>query len=85
MIGNAAYPDGDDLANPVNDATDLGAKLKGYGFEVIVAADVNAKEMEKRLKEFRKLLETHEVGLFFPEPGAAFDIGKEKRHRPSRG
>lgn len=65
VIGNAAYLDGDDLANPVNDATDFGAKLKGYGFEVIVAADLTAKDMEKRLKEFRKLLETHEVGLFF--------------------
>ena len=65
VLGNAAYPDGDDLANPVNDATDLGAKLKGYGFEVIVAIDCTAKEMEKRLKAFRKLLETHEVGLFF--------------------
>lgn len=65
VIGNAGYPDGDDLANPVNDATDLGTKLKGYGFEVIVAADVTAKEMEKRLKDFRKLLETYEVGLFF--------------------
>jgi hypothetical protein len=65
VIGNAAYPDGNDLANPVNDATDFGAKLKSYGFEVIVASDVTAKEMEKRLKEFRKLLDTHEVGLFF--------------------
>ena len=65
VIGNGAYPDGDDLANPVNDGTDLGAKLKGYGFEVIVAADCTAKEMEKQLKAFRKLLETHEIGLFF--------------------
>lgn len=65
VIGNGAYPDGDDLANPLNDATDLGAKLKGYGFEVIVALDCTAREMEKQLKAFRKLLETHEVGLFF--------------------
>jgi hypothetical protein len=65
VIGNAAYPDGDDLKNPVNDATDLGAKLKGYGFEVIVATDCSAKDMEKQLKALRKLLETHEIGLFF--------------------
>ena len=50
VIGNGAYPDGDDLANPLNDAMDLGAKLKGYGFEVIVALDCTAKEMEKELK-----------------------------------
>lgn len=65
VIGNAAYPDGDDLANPVNDATDLGSKLKGYGFEVIAATDCTAREMEKQLKAFRTLLETHEIGLFF--------------------
>jgi hypothetical protein len=26
VIGNADYPDGSDLKNPVNDTTDLGAK-----------------------------------------------------------
>lgn len=65
VIGNADYPDGNDLKNPVNDATDLGAKLKGYGFDVMVALDCTAKEMDKHLKAFRKLLETHEVALFF--------------------
>ena len=33
VFGNSAYPDGDELKNPVNDATDLGSKLKAYGFE----------------------------------------------------
>lgn len=65
VFGNGDYPDGDDLANPVNDANDLGAKLKGYGFEVIIATDSTAAQMEKQLKAFRKLLDTHEVGLFF--------------------
>ncbi|WP_227004986.1 caspase family protein [Acetobacter senegalensis] len=65
VIGNAAYPDRNDLANPVNDANDLGAKLKSYGFEVIVSVDATVKEMDKQLKAFRNLLETHEVGLFF--------------------
>ena len=44
VIGNSDYPDGDELKNPVNDATDLGAKLKGYGFDVTVALDCTAKE-----------------------------------------
>jgi hypothetical protein len=65
VFGNSAYPDGEDLDNPVNDATDLGAKLKGYGFEVIVAKDCTIKEMDKDLKKFGKLLDTHEIGLFF--------------------
>ena len=65
VIGNSDYPDSNDLKNPVNDAADLGAKLKGYGFDVTVALDCTAKEMDKHLKAFRKLLETHEVALFF--------------------
>jgi hypothetical protein len=65
VIGNADYPNGSDLKNPVNDAADLGAKLKGYGFDVTVAVECTAKEMDKHLKAFRKLLETHEVALFF--------------------
>lgn len=65
VIGNAAYPGKNVLANPVHDAEDFGAKLKRYGFDVIVASDCSAKEMDKRLKEFRKLLDTNEVGLFF--------------------
>jgi len=65
VIGNAGYPDGQGLANPTNDANDLAAKLKGYGFNVITATDCSAKKMEKRLKDFRELLTTHDVGLFF--------------------
>ncbi|MGR6330996.1 caspase family protein [Sphingomonas sp. XXL09] len=65
VIGNATYPDGNDLKNPVNDANDLAAKLKGYGFETIVGTNSNDKEMEKLLKNFKMLLDTHDVGLFF--------------------
>lgn len=65
VFGNAAYPDGNDLANPVHDATDFGCMLKSYGFEVITATDSSAAEMEKQLKAFRKLLDTHDIGLFF--------------------
>lgn len=65
VIGNGGYPDGHDLTNPVNDANDLGAKLKGYGFDVSVAIDCRAKEMEAQLKAFRKLLQENDVGLFF--------------------
>jgi hypothetical protein len=65
VIGNAAYPDGKDLANPVNDATDIASKLKSYGFDILLAADCTAKEMEKQLKSFRKQLDSSDVGLFF--------------------
>lgn len=65
VIGNSKYPDGNELKNPVNDAVDLGTKLKGYGFEVVVALDCAVKEMDKALKTFRTLIETHDVALFF--------------------
>jgi uncharacterized caspase-like protein len=65
VIGNSDYPDGNHLKNPVNDAADLSAKLKSYGFDVTIALDCSAKEMDKHLKAFRTLLETNEVALFF--------------------
>ncbi|TCQ16677.1 caspase family protein [Rhizobium sp. PP-CC-3G-465] len=65
LIGNADYPDDNDLANPVHDAQDMANKLISYGFETIVATDCTARNMDKRLKEFRETLNTHDVGLFF--------------------
>ncbi len=65
VFGNSSYPAGAALVNPVNDATDLGAKLDSYGFDVIVTTDRTAREMHKDLKEFGKLLDTHDIGLFF--------------------
>jgi len=65
VIGVAAYPDGNDLKNPVNDASDLAVKLRGYGFEVIVATNCRAVDMAKSLKAFGILLQTHDIGLFF--------------------
>lgn len=65
VFGNSAYPAGDTLVNPVNDATDLGVKLKSYGFDVIVATDRSVKSMHKDLKEFSELLKVSDVGLFF--------------------
>jgi len=63
VFGNAAYHDNSQLTNPVNDAVDFSARLNGYGFDVITATDCTAGEMEKQLKNFRKMLETHDIGL----------------------
>ena len=64
-MGNANYPDGDELDNPVNDALDVSNKLKSYDFEVVVGTDCSNADMEKKLKEFATLLKTHDVGMFF--------------------
>ncbi len=65
VIGNADYPTGSKLKNPVNDALDIEKKLKDYDFEVILGTDCSVVEMDEKLKEFRDLLETHDVGMFF--------------------
>ncbi|TCH97715.1 caspase family protein [Roseococcus sp. SYP-B2431] len=65
VFGNANYVNGGILKNPANDAADVSAKLSSYGFHVIVATDATNKEMDKKLKEFKKLLEANDVGLFF--------------------
>ena len=65
MIGNSAYPGGEDLRNPTNDAADLGAKLEQYGFDVVVAKDRTHKEMDGDLKAFGKRLDDYEVAVFF--------------------
>lgn len=65
VLGNADYPAGDKLNNPVNDALDVNAKLKLYEFEVILGTNCSSSDMEKKLKEFATLLKTHDVGMFF--------------------
>lgn len=65
VIGNANYINGGVLKNPSNDSIDIAAKLKSYGFHTILANDATHKQMDKSLKEFKKLLEEIDVGLFF--------------------
>lgn len=65
IFGNAKYESGGILKNPAKDAVDMSSKLASYGFHVIVATDATNKEMDKKVKEFKKLLDANEVGLFF--------------------
>lgn len=65
VIGNADYTHGAKLKNAVNDADDMAAKLRGYGFVTILARDASHREMDKALARFRTLLSTNDIGLFF--------------------
>lgn len=65
VMGNGDYLAGGTLKNPVNDAEDLAARLTSYGFHVIVATDATHAGMDKKLRDFRDLLTTNDVGLFF--------------------
>ncbi|NOQ15881.1 MAG: hypothetical protein GQ581_02370 [Methyloprofundus sp.] len=65
VLGNSDYklmP----LSNPKNDATDIAAKLKSLGFQVILATDKNKKEVKNLIREFgQSLKQRGGVGLFF--------------------
>ena len=52
VIGNAAYPGAAVLRNPVNDAIDIAAKLKTFGFDVTLKTDIAHKQMLRTLTEF---------------------------------
>ena len=64
VIGNAKYKDGA-LLNPVNDANDMEAALKGAGFQVIKALDASQKQMNRAIAQFGELLTPDAVALFY--------------------
>jgi len=65
LIGNAAYPKGAALENPVNDARDLAKKLRRFGFTTSTVTDGTKEEMETALESFKKRLAKAKVGLMF--------------------
>jgi uncharacterized caspase-like protein len=65
VIGNSAYQHTATLKNPSNDATDIAAKLRALGFDVIDGTDLPKDEMEKRIRVFADKLQGSDVGLFF--------------------
>jgi len=64
VIGNSAYKTSP-LKNPVNDATDMAARLKGFGFTVIERNNLTTKQIGSTLREFRSKLTPGSVALVF--------------------
>jgi len=64
VIGNSNYAVSP-LANPVNDATDIAALLRGFGFEVTLKTDVDLRTMENAIREFGRQLRDGGAGLFY--------------------
>ncbi len=64
VIGNSAYKEAP-LRNPVNDANDIAATLKGLGFAVTLKTNANQKQMKQALREFGLTLKKGGVGLFY--------------------
>lgn len=65
VIGNSAYQTVPSLTNPKNDATDMAVKLRTLGFEVVDGTDLDLKSMSGKVRDFTRLLDGAEVGLFF--------------------
>ena len=66
VIGNSKYHDPDAvLRNPGNDATDMAAKLRSLGFEVVVGTDLDFDGFYDTLDKFEEAAHEAEVTLFF--------------------
>lgn len=66
VMGNADYMDADKkLKNPVNDATDLAAKLERLGFTVIRSLDQTQQGMEKAINDFGVQIKNYDAALFY--------------------
>ena len=65
VIGNAAYQHAPGLANPLNDANDIGAALGRLGFKVTKLENAEYDGMRRGLKEFTRAAATSEIALVF--------------------
>jgi hypothetical protein len=64
VIGNSTYKDSP-LANPVNDARDMAAALRGLGFEVVFGENLSQNDMKRNIRAFGEKIRSGEVGLFY--------------------
>src|SRR5215471_5194417 len=65
VIGNSAYQHTAKLDNPKNDAMDMAAVLKRWGFQVIDGFDLDKVAFESKVRDFSAALREADVGLFF--------------------
>ena len=65
VIGNSAYPGSAKLANPVNDAKAISAKLRSLGFKVSEVIDASRAQMVRSLSKFSETSENADVTLLF--------------------
>lgn len=65
VIGNGAYAGVGELSNPVNDATDVAAKLRQLGFDVTLRTDADYLTMRRALTDFGRQVKEGSVVLFY--------------------
>src|SRR5262245_5611200 len=65
VVGNSAYSHASPLANPTNDANDMGAALTSLGFEVILGLDLDKRGFDLKVRDFPRALAQADIGLLF--------------------
>jgi uncharacterized caspase-like protein len=65
VVGNSAYAHATPLANPVNDAGDIGAALNEAGFEVILGLDLDKRGFDLKVRDFSRALAAADTGVLF--------------------
>jgi hypothetical protein len=65
VIGNSAYRYTPKLDNPKNDAADMAAALKKYGFVVIEGFDLDKRGFDQKVLNFAAALKGADAGVFF--------------------
>jgi formylglycine-generating enzyme required for sulfatase activity len=65
VIGNSAYKNAPELANPKNDAADMSGALKALGVTVIEGIDLDKTATEHKISDFVAALAGADVGIFF--------------------
>jgi uncharacterized caspase-like protein len=76
VVGNAAYQHTSALANPGNDARDVGSALRAVGFDVTEAIDADKRAFERALRDFTEKLAKADVALLF-YAGHGLQVGSE--------
>ena len=65
VIGNATYAHAPLLANPLNDATDIGAALDRLGFSVTTIENADYAALRRGLLEFQQVASVSEMAVVF--------------------
>ena len=75
VIGNASYAHATSLANPLNDATDIGAALDRLGFAVKPLDNAGYTELRRGLQQFSLAASASEMAVVF-YVGHGIEVGR---------
>lgn len=81
VIGNERYTESPELAEPVNDAKQVGETLTHLGFEVRLRLDLDQAAFTRELREFGVALRSADVGFFY-YAGHAVQVGSQNYLAP---